>query len=732
MSNTHNNQSTTAFTAALVRQLSAGLIVGLSAVIYSISYGALLFSEALVTSVSFAITAAMITAIIGALFGVISEEKTFISGPDSNTISVMAGSMAALASIVGSTALTVNFALVTVTLTSIFSALLFYALAGMRLAGMVRYIPFSVMAGFLASTGWLMCSGALNIIAEIPLSVPGLEAFIEQPFHPELLFSLAVVAALQWLSRWISTALLIPLVLITATAGLNLFLASGLCTGDACSHETWMFSGLSDAQWLPPWQLDYSALQITTLIQMLPSILMVSFVGLLTILISLASLEMSLRKEFDLNRVLKIHAVTACIGTFLGGFLGILSVGRTTLNQATGGGALSGIIAAGICLAALIGGSGALAYVPKAALGGLLLFLGLGMIKQWLWDQRKSATGSELAEIALILTLVANYGYLVGFGAGLVISCIIFITTYSKIPLVSLATDLSVLTSAVVRPTHQMGILRSHGQAVHIYRLRGYIFFGSAARIDQISRALDFGLIDCVILDFSDVSGIDRSAISVFQRALRRHSESPCRFYFVHTPETEQALKTIPLDAGMENNIHYFPVLDEALESAEDHLLRKHPDSGEINHCFDFLESPSERATFLSYCTPRQVSAGELLCREGEFSDAIYFVESGSLSVIKMAGQVQRRLAKLSKGAMAGEMAFYTDDARTATIIAAEDSLVRILDKDSLLRMRKGHPLLATRFDTAVILNLAGSLKRANGLIANWAHSGKRVDGERP
>ena len=209
MSNTHNNQGTTAFTAALVRQLSAGVIVGLSAVIYSISYGALLFSEALVTSVSFAITAAMITAIIGALFGVISEEKTFISGPDSNTISVMAGSMAALASIVGSTALTVNFALVTVTLTSIFSALLFYALAGMRLAGMVRYIPFSVMAGFLASTGWLMCSGALNIIAEIPLSVPGLEAFIEQPFHPELLFSLAVVAALQWLSRWISTALLI-------------------------------------------------------------------------------------------------------------------------------------------------------------------------------------------------------------------------------------------------------------------------------------------------------------------------------------------------------------------------------------------------------------------------------------------------------------------------------------------------------------------------------------------
>ena len=79
--------------ATLARQTSAGAIVGLSAVIYSISYGALLFSGPLVGYVGFGITVALITAIIGALFGMFSEEGTFISGPDSNTISVMAGTM---------------------------------------------------------------------------------------------------------------------------------------------------------------------------------------------------------------------------------------------------------------------------------------------------------------------------------------------------------------------------------------------------------------------------------------------------------------------------------------------------------------------------------------------------------------------------------------------------------------------------------------------------------------
>ena len=45
--------------------------------------------------------------------------------------------------------------------------------------------------------------------------------------------------------------------------------------------------------------------------------------------------------------------------------------------------------------------------------------------KQWLWQLRHSVSRVELAQILLILVLVANYGYVVGFAAGVVISCAI-------------------------------------------------------------------------------------------------------------------------------------------------------------------------------------------------------------------------------------------------------------------------------------------------------------------
>ena len=714
----HQTGAQSSHGAGIARQISAGAIVGLSAVIYSISYGALLFSGRLSPFVGVGVAVALVTAVIGALFGLLSEEGAFISGPDSNTISVMAGVLAVMGSVAHSSVMGLQIAMQTILFTSIVCAVVFYLLARMRLADLVRYIPFSVMAGFLASTGWLMSSGALNIISGTPLSIAGMEELFTHPLRADLFFGIGVAAALYWLARRVSGAVLIPLVMIAATLIVNLFLASGICSGGPCEPGYWMFTGLQNTQWMPPWTLDPGAVNVLKLIESLPSVLVVSFVGLLTILLSLASLEMNFRREFDLNRVLRTHAATSGIAALLGGFTGILSIGRTTLNRSAGGGALSGVVAALICLAMLLGAGGLISYVPKAALGGLVLYLGVNMLRQWLWDLRKFASRAELAEIVLILTLVANYGYLTGFSAGLVISCLIFVVTYSGIPLASLVTDLSLFTSSVVRPGHQVDILRAHGQRTMIYRLSGYVFFGSANKIDLMFQARDIGSVEGVVLDFSDVSGIDRSAIGVFQRILRRYGDLPLRFYFVHSAANDEQLHSISQDSEAARNVGYFPSLDHALEVAEENLISRHaPDDG-VNSWFDFLDIQADRATFLGYCEARSVAADEVLCHDGEFSDSIYFVESGSFDVIKMSGKSPLRLAKLSKGAMAGEMAFYTGAARTASIVAVEDSRVQILHRDALLRMRTEHPSLAMRFDHMVIRKLAGSLERTNTLIA--------------
>jgi len=88
----------------------------------------------------------------------------------------MVGMLAVFASLGLPEDTTLRLAMAGLFLASLVCIALFLLVAKLNLAELVRYIPFSVMAGFLAATGWLMASGALNIIAGTPLTLAGLEA----------------------------------------------------------------------------------------------------------------------------------------------------------------------------------------------------------------------------------------------------------------------------------------------------------------------------------------------------------------------------------------------------------------------------------------------------------------------------------------------------------------------------------------------------------------------------
>ena len=134
--------------------------------------------------------------------------------------------------------------------------------------------------------------------------------------------------------------------------------------------------------------------------------------------------------------------------------------------------------------------------------------------------------------------------------------------------------------------------------------------------------------------------------------------------------------------------------------------------------CFDFMDNAADREVFRSYCDFKQFESGDMLCHEGELSDAVYFVNSGSFDVIKpLDSKPGRRLAKISVGAMVGEMALYTGKARTASIQATVPSSAYILSKLALARMRAELPELVTRFEHMVIRKVSESLARSNQLV---------------
>jgi len=220
-----------------------------------------------------------------------------------------------------------------------------------------------------------------------------------------------------------------------------------------------------------------------------------------------------------------------------------------------------------------------------------------------------------------------------------------------------------------------------------------------------------------VVVDFSGVSGIDRSAVGVFMRILRRYESKPLRFYFVAADANRRALDGMSLNGDDGRNLRFFLSLDEAIEAAEEDLISSLPGEKSDHSLFEFLDNPAERQLFLAHCESRSVAHGEKLCSEGELSDAIYFVERGSFDITKATRDGPLRLSQLRPGTIAGEMAFYTGQARSASIEAVSDSHVKVLSRKALESIRDTHPGLASKVDLMVIRKLCASIARSNTLI---------------
>ncbi|MCC7493623.1 MAG: ATP-binding cassette domain-containing protein [Fimbriimonadaceae bacterium] len=98
----------------------------------------------------------------------------------------------------------------------------------------------------------------------------------------------------------------------------------------------------------------------------------------------------------------------------------------------------------------------------------------------------------------------------------------------------------------------------------------------------------------------------------------------------------------------------------------------------------------AEQATQLASCfQPRSVSAGEVICRQGEPGDRFYLIAWGRLTVTRQGPAGEVEVARLAAGDQFGELALLRDESRNATVRARGDGLLLALsraDFDALLQ----------------------------------------------
>jgi glutaminase len=262
-----------------------------------------------------------------------------------------------------------------------------------------------------------------------------------------------------------------------------------------------------------------------------------------------------------------------------------------------------------------------------------------------------------------------------------------------------------------VRTPADYELLARHADSVAVFELQGDLFFGSTERLFR-TVVDDISGVDAVVLDCKRIGNLDGAAISMLSNLRTVLNDIGCVLVVADAPA--EVLSDI--------SSHGFSDTDGALEWCEDRILARYgappesiPENLAIQELLGDL-TPEDLASVEAVTEVIRVPAGEVVFREGDHADAIYFVLSGLVSVrLPLAGHTRdRRLATLGAGVAVGEMAFLDEGKRSADVIAERDTVLARLSIDDLHALGQATPRIIATFSANLARNLSGRLRRAN------------------
>ena len=105
--------------------------------------------------------------------------------------------------------------------------------------------------------------------------------------------------------------------------------------------------------------------------------------------------------------------------------------------------------------------------------------------------------------------------------------------------------------------------------------------------------------------------------------------------------------------------------------------------------------SDDERRAAASRFRSVHYAGGEKIIEEGAPGDSFFLIDSGEVQVSKKMGGYSRELARLMDGQFFGEMALLTGEPRAATVVAASDVDLFVLDKNGFQDIIAANPEMA-------------------------------------
>ena len=94
-----------------------------------------------------------------------------------------------------------------------------------------------------------------------------------------------------------------------------------------------------------------------------------------------------------------------------------------------------------------------------------------------------------------------------------------------------------------------------------------------------------------------------------------------------------------------------------------------------------------ERENLADAIRSKTYSAGETVLREGDMADGIYFIQAGTVAVLKQIEGAEEEVSEVGPGQYFGELSLITEQPRQETVIAMDDVKLAFLDRLSFERL---------------------------------------------
>ncbi|PBB06642.1 SulP family inorganic anion transporter [Salimicrobium humidisoli] len=354
--------------------------------------------------------------------------------------------------------------------TTILTGVLQIILGVFKLARFMKFIPKSVMVGFVNALAILIFTSQLQHFEG--------EGWI---IYVLVGATLAIIYLFPLINKTIPSTLVAIVVMsvIVVTMGIDVRNVGSM--GEL-------------TQTLPIFALPDIPLNFETLAIIFPYAMALTIVGLLESLLTASIVDDFTDTESDKNKESRGQGIANVVAGCFGGMAGCAMIGQSVINVKSGGRGRLSTLVAGVFLMFLIVVLGnVVVQIPMAALAGVMIMVSIGTFD---WGSVRNIHKTPLSDAAVmvitVVTVVVTHNLAYGVLAGVVLSMIFFAVKISRVRVLSLY-----MNEAQKR----------------IYYVQGQLFFASVTEFQESIEFNEIPSVKEVIIDLSESHLWDDSAI---------------------------------------------------------------------------------------------------------------------------------------------------------------------------------------------------------------------------